>query len=201
MFKKTMITALVAGGTLMSLPAFSQEGEGPEHRSEATVQALGSFVKDTTEGGVRQSATNSGGILSAYRFLFNANHGLEVNYGYSRNTQAYSTGSGSEGVPTNSHEISAAYVYRFPLKRITPFASAGVGGLVFDLRDSPSSNTQARAAFVYGAGADFNLTRRLFFRAQYRGLVYNSPTFDLAAFGPDRITHRAEPSAGIGFRF
>lgn len=199
MFKKTMITTLVAGGIFVSMPAFAQVGL--EHRSEATVQVLGSFVKDTTDGGVRQSATNSAGVLSTYRFLFNAHHGAEVNYGYSRNTQAYSTAAGSVGAPAHSHEISAAYVYRFPLKRITPFASAGVGALVFDLKDAPSSNTQARAAFVYGAGADINLTKRLFFRAQYRGLVYNSPTFDLAAFGPDRITHRAEPSAGLGFRF
>jgi hypothetical protein len=39
-------------------------------------------------------------------------------------------------------------------------------------------------------------------RAEYRGLVYNSPTYDLAATaGADRVTHRAEPSVGFGYRF
>ena len=51
-------------------------------------------------------------------------------------------------------------------------------------------------------GADFNLTHRLFLRAEYRGLVYNSPTFDLSStVGTDRVTHRAEPSIGFGYRF
>ena len=36
------------------------------------------------------------------------------------------------------------------------------GGLVFDPRDTPGASTQTRAAFVYGAGADCNLTKQLF---------------------------------------
>jgi opacity protein-like surface antigen len=79
---------------------------------------------------------------------------------------------------------------------------AGVGGLVFDPSDVPAASTQARAAFVYGGGADIHLASRLFMRAQYRGLVYNSPTFDFTpAVGTDRVTHRAEPSVGFGYRF
>jgi hypothetical protein len=39
-------------------------------------------------------------------------------------------------------------------------------------------------------------------RAQYRGLVYNSPTYELAALaGVARVTHRAEPSIGFGYKF
>jgi hypothetical protein len=35
-----------------------------------------------------------------------------------------------------------------------------------------------------------------------RGFVYDSPTYDLAAFnGLDRATHRAEPSIGFGWWF
>ena len=61
---------------------------------------------------------------------------------------------------------------------------------------------QGRAAFVYGAGADVKVTQRIFLRAEYRGLVYNSPTFDLAPLNNlDRLTHRAEPSIGFGYRF
>jgi len=110
--------------------------------------------------------------------------------------------SGPLGVNSHSHELTAAYVFRYPLKKVTPFALAGVGSLVFDPKDAPGADTQARAAFVYGAGADVNLTQRLFLRAEYRGLVYNSPTFDLAPLNSlDRLSHRAEPSIGFGYRF
>jgi len=41
----------------------------------------------------------------------------------------------------------------------------------------------------------------VFFRAGYRGLLYNSPNFDVPALNVDRLTHRAEPFGGIGYRF
>ncbi len=183
---------------MAALPAFAQEAG----RSEVSVQALGSFVKTTTDNGVQQGATDSGGVLANYRFFFTNNNGVEVNYGYSLNTQTYGLPTGPLGVKAHQDEVTAAYVYRHPLAHFTPFAEAGVGGLVFDPTDAPGASTQARAAFVYGGGADFNLTKRVFLRAEYRGLVYNSPTFDLSeALGTDRVTHRAEPSVGFGYRF
>jgi len=186
------------GVGLAALPALAQESG----RSEVTVQAFGSFVKSTTQDGVQQSATDSGGVLASYRFFFSKSHGVEVNYGYSLNTQSYGLAGGPLGVKSNQHEVTAAYVYRHALRKFTPFVEAGVGGLVFDPTDTPGASTQARAAFVYGGGADFNITNRFFVRAEYRGLVYNSPTFDLApAVGADRVTHRAEPSIGFGYRF
>ena len=198
MFRKHTFAAVVMGGALAALPAFSQE----TGRSEATVQAFGSWVKSTTQDGVRQDATNSGGVLASYRFFFTNNHGVEVNYGYSLNTQNYALAAGPLGVKANQHEATAAFVYRHPLRHFTPFVEAGVGALVFNPSDKAEASTQARAAFVYGGGADFSLTRRVFVRAEYRGLVYNSPTFDLApALGADRVTHRAEPSLGFGYRF
>jgi len=46
------------------------------------------------------------------------------------------------------------------------------------------------------------LTNHLFWRAEYRGLVYNSPDFDMLGIaGLSRTTHRAEPSMGIGYQF
>lgn len=180
------------------LPAFAQE----TGRSEISVQALGSFVKTTTDNGVQQTATNSGGVLANYRFFFTRDNGVEVNYGYSLNTQTYGLPSGLFGVKAHQHEVTAAYVYRHPLRRLTPFVEAGVGSLVFDPSDAPAASSQAKAAFVYGGGADFNLTKRVFLRAEYRGLVYESPTFGLSeTSGTDRVTHRAEPSVGFGYRF
>jgi len=199
MFPAKSVALIVLGSALAAVPIFGQE---ESYRSEVSLQGSGSVVSETTKVGIRQNAGNSGGVLGSYRFFFNEHHGVEVDYGYTSNTQRYGLASGVDGVKTHSHEMTAAYVFRVPFKRWSAFALAGVGDLVFQPKDAPTLQNQARAAFVYGGGVDVNVTRRMFFRAQYRGLVYNSPTWDIPAFaGMDRITHRAEPSAGFGFRF
>jgi len=197
--KKFLITSFVSIAS-MALPAFSQS-ETPG-KNEVSVQAFGSFVKSTTNNGVENKASNSGGVLGSYRYFFNDHSGVEANYGYSLNTQSYGSTSGLLGVKSYSHEVSAAYVFRMPMRKFTPFVLAGAGGLIFDPKDFTGASSQTRAAFVYGGGADFNLTHHVFMRAEYRGFVYNSPTYDLAGLsGVDRTTHRAEPSMGFGYRW
>jgi opacity protein-like surface antigen len=200
MFQRGLLTILVAGVAWFALPAYAQSDEAA--RQDVAVQAFGSFITTTTQNGIDNSATNSGGVLASYRYFFSTHHGVEANYGYARNTESYTAAAGALGVNTNSHEVSGAYVFRMPFHKVTPFALAGVGALVFDPRDYAGASTQTRAAFVYGAGADLKLTNHIFMRAEYRGFVYNSPTYDLPAVaGLDRVTHRAEPSVGFGYRF
>ena len=198
MTQNNRLAAILLGGMLAALPAAAQEAD----KSEVSVQAFGSFVKTTTSNGVQQSASNSGGVLANYRYFFSNNQGVELNYGYSRNSQIYTSPEGILGGDSNQHEVTAAYVYRHRMHGFTPFAEAGVGAIVFDPVNSFTASSQARATFVYGAGADFSLSSHFFLRAEYRGFVYNSPAFGLsAASGDDRVTHRAEPSAGFGYRF
>jgi len=201
MFARKFVLSLVAGSIAMSIPAFSQD-ETPVYKDEASVQAFGSFVDSTRSNGVDQSATNSGGVLASYRFFFTRNQGVELNYGYSLNTQNYALESGPVGVRTYSHEVSADYVLRFPQRHWSPFVLAGAGGLIFDPNNFAGASTQTRAAFVYGGGADFSLSKHAFVRAEYRGLVYDSPIYGISGLsGLDRISHRAEPSIGFGYRF
>jgi len=201
MFGKKFVTWF-AGIASVALPAFSQSENSETSKNEVSVQAFGSFVKSTTDNGVQNKATDSGGVLGSYRYFFNAHNGVEADYGYSLNTQSYASTSGVLGVKSYSHEISAAYVFRMPMRHFTPFVLAGAGGLIFDPKDFVGASSQSRAAFVYGGGADFDLSRHVFVRAEYRGLVYSSPTYDLAGFsGLDRTTHRAEPSVGFGYRW
>jgi outer membrane immunogenic protein len=190
--RSAKLMTIACGSALMAL------AQQEYSKQDVSVQALGSFVKSTTSNGVEESATNSGGVLASYRYFFNKNNGVEVNYAFTTNTQSY----GALGIDTHSSEASAAYVFRLPLKHFTPFLLAGAGGLVFDPKDFTGAGTQAKAAFVYGGGADFNAGSHIFVRAEYRGLIYNSPTYDLPALnGAGRISHRAEPSIGIGYRF
>jgi opacity protein-like surface antigen len=193
------VWVIIAGTLLISGTVFAQEEE--TSKNEFTIQAFGSFVKSTTNNGVSQSSTNSGGVLGSYRFFFNQYNGVEANYGYSLNSQNFGLASGPFGVKTYSSEATAAYVFRYPLKHWTPFLLAGTGALVFD-PSTAGISSQAKAAFVYGAGADISLAKHWFTRVEYRGFVYNSPDFGLAELaGTSRITHRAEPSIGFGYRF
>ena len=198
MSKVNSFLTLLAASVIVAVPAFSQE----DFKSEITVQGMGSFLKETTKDGIKQDASKTGGLLTGYRYYFTKHLGAEINYGYTLNTQRYYTSTGTTGIKSYSHETTGALVYRVPFKKFNVFALAGAGAIVFNPKDMRSINYQARAAFVYGGGADYNLTHRLFLRGEYRGLIYKSPTYDIAGLsGMDRTTHRAEPSMGLGFRF
>src|SRR6476659_400998 len=125
MFGRKLVITSVAALAALALPVFAQQENPGKH--EVAVQAFGSFVTSTTQDGVENKATHSGGVLGTYRFFFSTHHGVEANYGYALNTQSYGLPTGALGVKTYSHEVSGAYVFRVPLRRVTPFALAGVG--------------------------------------------------------------------------
>lgn len=197
-FNRTIVK-MAFGAALALSPAFAQEES--TRSQDVTVQGTGSFLTSTGKDGAQQGASNGGGFLASYRFFFDQHSGVELSYGFENDTQIYGTSGSLVGVGTRSHEASAAYVLRFKHKWITPFALAGTGALIFEGKDF-AAGTQARAAFVYGAGADIRLSQHWFLRGEYRGVVYDSPTYNLAELnGLDRVTHRAEPSLGFGVRF
>ena len=155
--KLNSFLTLFAAAVIVGVPAYSQE----DYRSEVTVQGMGSFTKETTQSGIKQDATNTGGVLAGYRFYFTKHLGAEVNYGYTLNTQKYRLSSGTTGIKSYSHETTGALVYRVPFKKFDVFALAGAGAIVFNPKDLRGIDYQARAAFVYGGGADYNLTQPL----------------------------------------
>jgi outer membrane immunogenic protein len=177
-----------------------------EIRSEISVQGTGFFAKNTDGRGIQNKGTETGGVLVGYRYNITRWLAAEANYGYARNTQEF-FGSVPARVQANVHEVTGSAVVKLPgFARIQPFARAGGGALVFD----PTGNAggsfagatwQAKGAFLYGGGADYVFTRHLSFRAEYRGLVYKAPSFNLASLNTDKFTHAAQPSAGIVFRF
>src|SRR5258708_13733566 len=103
---KNQLAAFTVATALTSFTAFAQE-EYTRFKSEASVQALGSFAKQTTQNGVDQDATDSAGVLATYRSYFSRHHGVEANYSWTSIPQRYTL----PHVDTHSHEISAAYVF------------------------------------------------------------------------------------------
>jgi opacity protein-like surface antigen len=198
---KPAALAIVACIALLSLSAVAQEA-----RSEISVQGTGFFTKDSNGNGIQNKATETGGLLIGYRYNITRWLAAEANYGYDRNTQSY-IGSTSGRVQSNIHQITGSAVVKLPgFAKIQPYALAGGGGLIFDPTDNAGgifagATSEARGAFLYGGGADYAFTRHLSLRAEYRGLVYKSPSFNLASLKTDAWTHIAQPSAGIVYRF
>jgi opacity protein-like surface antigen len=186
---------------LISIAAVAQE-----NRSEISIQGTGFFTKDAAGNGVFQRANDTGGFLLGYRYNFNRWLAAEANYGYDRNTQFYFSGT-SARVQSDIHQITGSAVAKLPsFARLHPYALAGAGALVFDpIGNSGSSfagaTLETKAAFVYGVGAQYTMTRHFSLRAEYRGLVYKAPSFNVAGLNTDSWTQIAQPSAGIVFRF
>lgn len=201
---KSALTLSVLLAVGLSLPGHAQQESG--YRSEIGVSALGAFPHGVSGNGIDQTGTDSGGVLASYRFNFTKHHSVEFDYSYTRDTQQFLSPAGAAGVQSNMHEATASYVYRVPMGRLTPFASAGTGAVVFDPISTAGvpaalAGSQARAAFVYSGGVDLSLTRHLSFRAQYRGLVFKAPDFGIHGFDADSVTHLAEPVGGFVWRF
>src|SRR5215475_955881 len=198
---KKQILGVVTGLVLFATAAMAQV----EQPSQISLQGTGLFTKDSNAGSATQRATDSGGLLVGYSYQFNKWAGLEGNYGYSRNTQNYFGSFGQSGVRTDFHEVLGSFVFHIPVRvaNVRPYALAGGGALIFDPVDNFSNgiDRQARGTFVYGGGANFDVTRNFGIRAEYRGLVYKAPDFKVDALNLDKVTHLAQPSVGFYFRF
>jgi opacity protein-like surface antigen len=204
--KRVRFLAAIAFLMILAQVPASFASEGP--RQEFSLEGTGFFTKDSQGRGISQHATDTGGFLLGYRYHFNDWLAAEANYGYVRNTWQNFTNSGPFNVQANVHQATAALVVTPPISvaRLRPYVLAGSGALVFDPTNNPGGTTlgaqsQARAVFVYGGGADYDLNRHLSLRVEYRGFLYKRPDFELSSLNSDVTVHTAQPSAGIIIRF
>jgi hypothetical protein len=173
MLLKNTIVAVICGGTLLSLPAFSQEN--PMFKVETSIGASVSLV-------------------------FNKHIGLEPSNGYTHNTQTFNLDSGSIGVKDDSDGVLTAYVFRLPAKRWSSFVL--VGAHIFDPGTVAGASTQTRLRQLYGGDADFNLKHRDFPQKEHRGVFYNSATFNMDGLSNlYRYTNSVEPAVVFGYSF
>ena len=204
--RRVAVLAVFSALLLFTSAAFAQEEPAWRH-GEVSVLGTGFFTRNSQGNGISQHSTDTGGALVGYRYHFNNWIAAEANYGYDRNTQQNFTTGGPFNLQANVHQATAAVVVTLPgTYRVNPYVLAGAGALVFDPTGNagqsvPGALRQAKAAFVYGGGVDFTLVRHVAFRAEYRGLVYNRPDFQLAALNSNVAAHTAQPSAGLVFRF
>lgn len=192
-------------GVILFLPlaAFSQE-----NRSEISVQGTALFTRDASGNGNSYSATESGGFLSTYRYHLNHWMSAEAAYGYSLDTQKYSS-AGAFRIQSRIHQLTGAMIFNLPSRsssRISPYAIAGAGALLFSPTGSQvdtlsGAQFQAKPAFVYGVGANYAIQKHVSLRLEYRGFLYSTPDFGFGGLATNTLTHTAMPSVGLTFRF
>ncbi len=200
MWRRAILSLVVV--SMSAAAAFAQES-----KSEISVEGTGFYTKDANGQGIRQRASDTGGFIVGYRYHLNRWLSAETNYGFARNTQEFSLPVGLANVQSSVHQFTGDIVFSVPAPRrlrVSPYVLAGAGGLLFSPTDNnfvTGATNQARAAFVYGGGADFLLNRHLSLRAEYRGLLYKAPDFGLAGLNTDVVTHTAQPAVGFVVHF
>jgi opacity protein-like surface antigen len=199
-------TALFLGSMvfLVTLVANAQES-----RSEISLQGTGFFTLNSSGNGTTYSTTDTGGLLTTYRYRVNRWLSAEGAYGYDLDSQKYQSAAGEFRLQSGIHQATGSLVLKLPSRassRLNPYILGGGGTLVFEptgnTGDTVSgAQTQAKGVFVYGVGFNYALRRRLSLRAEYRGLVYGTPDFGFGGFSTNSITHTAQPSVGLAYRF
>jgi opacity protein-like surface antigen len=192
---------------------FIASGFAQDFKSEFSVQGTANLPKNSTNIDIPHDATKSGGFLVGYRYHLNSWFALQGDYGYTRDTQKYfDPFFGETDIQANIHQLTGEAVISAPSSsRVRLYGLAGIGGLFFRPTNSlnnnfigvgqGSGNNQTKPAFVYGGGVDFDITRYMAFRAEYRGLLFKIPDFQLPGLASDNFTHIAQPSVGLVWRF
>lgn len=131
---KTLIVSAII------LVLFGISSSAQEVRNEVTVQGSGFFQKQTTNGGITNEPTNSGGVMAGYRFNLKNWLAVEGDYDYFRNHENFLSSRGTTFIPMNVHAATAVAIVKLPafkmpaVKMLSPFVLAGGGAMFFDPR-------------------------------------------------------------------
>jgi opacity protein-like surface antigen len=207
----------------VSEPSTGRSGYGGAYdgRAEIFVTGFGLFSNRINGNAIVEQSNRTGGASAGYRFHLNASSALEGRYGFSRNSQSYSSGGYASSIPTYFSEISGSYIYSVATShRVQPFLEGGGGVVVFSPANyGAGSNTpygvpssgytgpslsfarQARGMFVYGGGADLPASSHLKVRLEFRDVGYNTPDFGSALLHTNTFSFAYESSVGLAYRF
>ncbi len=193
---------------LLLLPLTAVSAFAQESRQDISVSGSGIIPPFASGNAVQLHASVGYGGLISYRYLLTPHGGLELNYQYSQNNQHFLIPSGSYHIHDRFQEISGAYVYSFNFKNLNPFIEGGAAGFIFSPIDDSKTNTfgisrNTNVGALYGAGIAYEISPSFDIRAEYRGLLMKTPTFNYQSndFRTNVYYNIYDPVIGIAYHF
>ena len=174
------LTELAIILVLFGISSFAQEV-----RNEVTIQGSGFFNKQTTESGITNEPTNSGGMMAGYRFNLKNWLAIEGDYDYFRDRSDFSSSSSTTFIPMNVHAATGTAVVKLPSFKALQHTWRQDRG---SIRARWRRSHVLRSARGIDEGANPRCLRlwrwfrcaagKTFPRAaQYRGFVFKTPDF------------------------
>lgn len=198
----------VAGGVM---------GQMTFARNPVTVDVEKNFTDVSQKA---QSLSPSAGALFSFHQAMKPYVGYNVNFSYTGLRQSYSQGSAtinSNGTTTPNafaaysfdarmYELTVAYAFSgLRFRHFRTFGQFGGGGLFFDPRHAAFAKEQTRPAMVFGVGMEHDLSSHFSIRAEYRGLFYKGPDYQIdgPAYVPKQrlFTVTNVPTISLVYRF
>ena len=154
----------------------------------------------------QQFTTDSVGFVTAFQFHPVAWAGVELNYGFTHNSEKYafnyavsSDTTSRVTVPTDQHEFTGGYLFHPRHIPFQPFVV--VGGGAVDFAPSYGSN-QWRGAGLLEVGFDLPTpNKHIGFRVEGRSLYYRQPNFYTPAISTQSWRVQEEPSISAVYKF
>jgi opacity protein-like surface antigen len=199
--KKSLLLFLLP---LLAIPVFAQES-----RQDVSVSGTAIIPPFASGNAVQLHATvGYAGALVSYRYLLTPHGGLEINYQYNQNIQHFCCSFGSYRIHDRFQEFSGAYVYSFNFKNWNPFIEAGAAGFIFSPIDDAKTDTfglsrVTNVGAMYGAGFAYEISPSFDIRAEYRGLLMKTPTFNYASHDLNTNVYYNiyDPVVGIAYHY
>jgi opacity protein-like surface antigen len=191
---------------LLLLPLAAVAGFAQESRQDISASGSALFPPYISGNGANLHATVGLGGLISYRYLLTPRNGLELNYQYAQEVQHFTNPTNNQLVHNRDQEISGAYVYSFPFRNWNPFVEAGIGAFILSPIDD--SKTQGngftrstQVGGIYGAGFAYEISPSFDIRAEYRGLIYKTPSFGQTNYSTGRYYNVIDPVIGVAYHF
>ncbi|HEX5236661.1 MAG TPA: outer membrane beta-barrel protein [Silvibacterium sp.] len=191
---------------LLLLPLVAVAGFAQESRQDISVSGSALIPPFITGNAVHLHANVGYGGLISYRYLLTPTSGLELNYQYAQEVMHFTNPTNNVQVHNRFQEISGAYVHSFTFRNFNPFLEAGIGGFIYSPIDDQETklhglSRNTNIGGLFGGGIAYEISPSFDIRAEYRGLIYKTPTFGAANFSTGRYYLVNDPVIGIAYHF
>jgi opacity protein-like surface antigen len=222
MVKKWMLTTLI----LIAAAALSGVGIAQDNAAPPQPRRVGSapynqfdiggsfyktFVSSTTGMGLKQTPSDGLGGLFEARYLKSPLLGIELGIMFGMGDQDYKPVTGACALTCNNPEVyitgrhvltSIDWIPSMKVGNLRPFLVGGLGVFISVPDTTPlGNNTSIRGAYVYGGGAEYDITNHLGVRGQFRGTMYKAPNISSIYPATGQFTQTLTPMGGVYYRF